>query len=242
MPRQLSSPNCNARAAGIAVNYLILHFTRIGAAEAESRFMNSNPTPYGEPVSAHYMIDYDGSVTQFVAEDLRAWHAGTGRFDGLTDFNSRSVGIELVNNGDEEYPVAQMHSLKDLALGVMARHPIPPCNVLGHEDIAPDRKTDPGPLLDWAWLARHGVGIWPEPAAQDAAAAAAWNFDTDPLAALVAAGYDGSIDPDMLWEAFYNHYMPDPSPAATAWLHRLGRMRQDGLAKAGLARSGLSAP
>lgn len=233
--RQLSSPNFDTRAPGTAVNYIILHYTEIDAAETERRFMDESKTSYGERVSAHYVIDYDGMVTQFVAEDMRAWHAGVSRFDGRHDFNSLSVGIELVNNGHEEFPVAQMRSLRDLCCDVMARHPIPACNVIGHEDIAPDRKIDPGPLLDWCWLAGEGIGVWPEPEADDFAAARGWNFDTDMRAGLVAAGYDGTVQLDILMEAFYNHYMPDPSPDAAAWVHRLGRLRKDGLAAYGLS-------
>ena len=116
-------------------------------------------------VSAHYLIEEDGTVFALVDESRRAWHAGLGAWRGHGDINSRSIGIELVNPGHEfgyrPFPPAQMEALARLAPGVLARHPIPPRNVVGHADVAPARKEDPGELFDWAWLAAQGVGVWP---------------------------------------------------------------------------------
>ena len=131
-------------------------------------------------VSAHYMIDEDGTAYRLVDEDRRAWHAGDSYWAGETDINSRSVGIELVNPGHEfgyrPFPEAQMAALTGLALDILARHPIPPWRVLGHADVAPARKQDPGELFDWSRLAGAGIGVWPagpiEGTAADAAAVA----------------------------------------------------------------------
>ena len=116
-------------------------------------------------VSAHYVIDEDGSVYRLVAEDRRAWHAGVAFWAGERDVNSISIGIELVNPGHEfgyrPFPEPQMAALEDLARDIVRRHGIARSRVLGHSDVAPQRKQDPGELFDWARLARGGVGLWP---------------------------------------------------------------------------------
>ena len=105
-----------------------------------------------------------------VAEEKRAWHAGVSFWRGRRDINDVSIGIELVNPGHEfgyrAFPEAQMAALEALAHGILARHPIPPRHVLGHSDIAPSRKQDPGELFDWPRLARAGIGFWPDFAAE----------------------------------------------------------------------------
>jgi N-acetylmuramoyl-L-alanine amidase len=110
-------------------------------------------------VSAHYLIDEDGTVTRLVAEDKRAWHAGRSYWRGITDINSASVGIELVNPGHEfgyrPFADAQMEALVPLLADIKRRHAIAAANVVGHSDIAPARKTDPGELFDWDLLARY---------------------------------------------------------------------------------------
>lgn len=122
-------------------------------------------------VSCHYVIDVDGAITQLVAERERAWHAGAGSWQGDTDINSRSIGIEIQNPGHDmgypEFPVAQMRAVAALGRDIVARWAIPPKHVLAHSDIAPDRKIDPGEKFDWAWLARDGVGHWVAPAPVD---------------------------------------------------------------------------
>jgi N-acetylmuramoyl-L-alanine amidase len=104
-----------------------------------------------------------------VAERDRAWHAGVASWAGETDINSASIGIEIHNPGHvlgyAEFPPEQMAAVRDLALDIIARHAIRPERVLGHSDVAPTRKIDPGEKFDWAWLARAGVGHWVEPAA-----------------------------------------------------------------------------
>jgi N-acetylmuramoyl-L-alanine amidase len=116
-------------------------------------------------VSAHYLIDEDGSVTALVPEPARAWHAGVSAWQGQTGLNDRSIGIELVNPGHEwgyrAFPEAQYEACIALCQAIMRRWPIPPRRVLGHSDVAPARKQDPGELFDWPRLAGAGVGLWP---------------------------------------------------------------------------------
>lgn len=154
------SPNYNNRAP-CAVDMLVLHYTgMISREHALARLRD----PAAE-VSSHYLIDERGLVYRLVAEEYRAWHAGVSCWAGVRDINSRSIGIELVNPGHElgyrNFPVLQMQALAELAHGILARHPIPPHLVLGHSDVAPGRKRDPGERFDWAWLAGQGVGLWP---------------------------------------------------------------------------------
>lgn len=106
-------------------------------------------------VSSHYLIDTAGAVTQLVAEKRRAWHAGTGHWAGQADINSRSIGIELDNRGDHPFPEPQMVALERLLRAIRGRWPI--VQTLGHSDMAPGRKVDPGPHFDWARLARQGL-------------------------------------------------------------------------------------
>lgn len=156
------SPNFNDRPGGRAPDMLVLHYTGMETATAA---LDRLCDPAAQ-VSAHYTVDEDGTVYRHVAEDKRAWHAGVACWRGERDVNGASVGIEIVNPGHEfgyrPFPKAQMAAVLDLCGGVLARHPIPARNVVGHSDVAPARKTDPGELFDWAWLAANGVGLWPE--------------------------------------------------------------------------------
>jgi len=108
-------------------------------------------------VSAHYLIGPQGDVTQMVDEAARAWHAGAGEWRGMVDINSRSIGIELDNRGTHPFAAAQMDALEDLLRGIMARWDIRASGVIGHSDMAPGRKTDPGPWFDWRRLERQGL-------------------------------------------------------------------------------------
>lgn len=108
-------------------------------------------------VSAHYLIAADGTLWQLVDETMRAWHAGVGCWDGAGDVNSRSVGIELDNAGDHPFAAPQMAVLERLLGDIMARHAMGPRGVIGHSDMAPGRKVDPGPRFDWARLERCGL-------------------------------------------------------------------------------------
>ena len=110
-------------------------------------------------VSAHYLIDRFGEVIQLVDERQRAWHAGAGEWRGQTDINSRSIGIELDNTGKHPFPEPQMQKLETLLQGVIQRWSIEPHNVIGHSDMAPGRKIDPGPKFDWQRLAHMGLAL-----------------------------------------------------------------------------------
>ena len=156
------SPNHDARPPGQAVDILVLHYTGMpDAAGALERLCD----PLAK-VSAHYMVDEDGTVYALVPEDRRAWHAGVSHWAGASDVNARSIGIELVNPGPgpDARPFAEplMLALESLARDILDRHPIPPWRVLGHSDVAPARKQDPGEAFDWRRLAARGIGIWPE--------------------------------------------------------------------------------
>jgi N-acetylmuramoyl-L-alanine amidase len=108
-------------------------------------------------VSAHYLISATGAVFQMVAEDERAWHAGAGSWHGQDDINSRSIGIELDNLGTHPFAEPLMASLEELLHAIKTRWSIPAQGIIGHSDMAPGRKTDPGPHFDWARLARQGL-------------------------------------------------------------------------------------
>ena len=199
------SPNHNARPEGQAVDILLLHYTGMPSAEAA---LDRLCDPEAE-VSAHYCIDEDGTLYRLVPEERRAWHAGRALWDGAEDINGRSIGIELVNPGHEfgyrPFPEAQMARLKDLALEILARHPIPPARVLGHSDVAPLRKEDPGELFDWQGLAAAGIGVWPDAPAP----LTAFPGEAEVKAALARLGY-GYLDQDLgaVLRAFQRHFRP----------------------------------
>src|SRR3546814_2028917 len=113
-----------------------------------------------------FVVGGGGRFCQLVAGARRAWYAGVGGLQGGTDINARSIGIEIVNPGHEfgyrPFPPQQMAAVKLLALDILARHPVPTARVLGHSDVAPLRKDDPGELFDWRGLAAAGIGLWPE--------------------------------------------------------------------------------
>lgn len=141
---------------------LVLHYTGMSSAQAALDHLRD---PLAK-VSAHYVIDEDGTVYRLVEERYRAWHAGVSFWQGASHLNNRSIGIELVNPGHKlgyhPFPAAQMQALECLATGILQRYPISARRVLGHADIAPQRRQDPGEFLDWARLARAGIGLWPQ--------------------------------------------------------------------------------
>ena len=196
------SPNFDARPGGTPIDMLVLHYTGMENAEAALDRL-SDPEA---KVSAHYVIDEDGTVVSLVAEDKRAWHAGEAFWRGKTDINGRSIGIELVNPGHEfgyrDFPSAQVASLETLAKEILARHPIEARNVVGHSDMAPGRKTDPGERFDWAGLAAAKIGLWPgrcEPVEADGQQVLEW---------LSAYGYDVR-DEAAAMAAFQRHFRPE---------------------------------
>ncbi len=158
------SPNYGTRLEGRLPDMLILHYTGMETAEGALDWLTREEAK----VSAHYLIDEEGRITQMVAETGRAWHAGLGSWAGDTDLNSCSIGIEIHNAGHEfgcpDFPDTQMQAVEALCLDILTRHPIPPQRVLAHSDVSPGRKRDPGEKFDWARLARAGIGLWVEPA------------------------------------------------------------------------------
>ena len=149
------SPNCGPRRDGLTPQLIVLHYTAMqSAAAAIERLCD----PQVE-VSAHYVIATSGQVTQLVADDQRAWHAGAGEWLGQGDINSRSIGIELDNAGNHPFPEPQMAALEHLLDRLMQKWGIGPEGVIGHSDMAPGRKGDPGPHFDWARLARRNLAV-----------------------------------------------------------------------------------
>jgi N-acetylmuramoyl-L-alanine amidase len=162
----LPSPNREPRPAGAVIDILVLHYTGMRTAE-EALARMCDPAAR---VSAHYCIDETGTITRLVPEVECAWHAGVSYWRGHRNVNARSIGIELANPGHEfgyiPFPEIQLTALILLASAIVRRHGIARRDVVGHSDIAPARKRDPGELFDWKRLAAAGIGLWPQPAAE----------------------------------------------------------------------------
>ncbi len=205
------SPNFNERREGAPIDLIILHYTGMPTAEgALARLCDP-----AAKVSAHYTIDEDGTVYRHVAEAKRAWHAGASFWAGAREVNDRSIGIELVNPGHEfgyrAFPESQIAALIELGRGIVKRHPIPPKRVLGHSDVAPKRKIDPGELFPWPRLAAEGLGVWMKnPRVDFSRAVQVPEIQRD----LAAIGYDcpqtGVFDEDTrtVVSAFQRHFRP----------------------------------
>jgi N-acetylmuramoyl-L-alanine amidase len=184
------SPNFDTR-GGAGVDILVLHYTGMRTAqEALERLCDP-----AAKVSAHYTVDRDGAVYAHVPEEMRAWHAGISYWAGARDINARSIGIEIVNPGHEfgyvEFSRDQIAAVIDLARGILGRHEVAPARVLGHSDVAPTRKQDPGELFPWKHLAEYGIGAWAgplEPRGDFARNLARYGYDPQaPLAEIVTA-------------------------------------------------------
>jgi len=196
------SPNWDERS--LPVSMVVLHYTGMAdAAVAIERLCD--PT---SKVSCHYLIAEDGEIVRMVPEEKRAWHAGKSYWRGIEDVNSASIGIELVNPGHElgyrPFPEAQMAALLPLMIEIVGRHGITRGNIVGHSDIAPARKVDPGELFDWDRLAAVRLAL-PKP----------FKYLADPhwtdggfLLALERFGYDIS-DTEAAVRAFQRRYRPD---------------------------------
>ncbi len=195
------SPNHDERPSGTPIDTLVLHYTGMRSGE-EARARLCDPEAR---VSAHYLVDEAGTVAELVPEARRAWHAGVSYWRGHRDINARSVGVEIVNPGHEfgyrPFPAPQIASVIELCRGILARHPIPARNVVGHSDVAPDRKRDPGELFPWEQLAAAGIGLWPAPGEMTATAT-----DIGPL--LHQYGYHPDLDLASLVGAFQRHFRP----------------------------------
>jgi N-acetylmuramoyl-L-alanine amidase len=208
---------------------LILHYTGMpDAASALARLCDP-----AAQVSAHYTVDEDGTIYAHVPEARRAWHAGVSHWRGDTDINARSIGIEIVNPGHDHgyrpFPPVQMAAVAALCRDIMGRHGIAPENVLGHSDVAPARKCDPGELFDWQGLARQGIGVWPGPRPGDDGdnAGDALSLTPDGVAELLGRyGYDAACPQALL--AFQRHFHPrsltgEPDPETVRRLRALLR-------------------
>ncbi|WP_375206713.1 N-acetylmuramoyl-L-alanine amidase [Hyphococcus sp.] len=179
------SPNFDARGANI--DMVILHYTGMPTgAEALARLQSPEAK-----VSAHYLVEENGDVYKLVDEAMRAWHAGVGSWQGDIGINARSIGIEIVNPGHEwgyrDFPDSQIASVIALLKEIRTRHNVRPANVLGHSDVAPRRKEDPGEKFPWARLAKEGLALAPYDGLAEAGLSVAYE---DALAALSEIGYD----------------------------------------------------
>jgi N-acetylmuramoyl-L-alanine amidase len=155
--------NFEPRRDGMRPYILLLHYTGTPTAEFAIDWLCSEESR----VSCHYHIDEAGQILQMVSEGMRAWHAGDSFWQGATDINSASIGIEIHNPGHgldyRNFAEAQMQAVEALSLDIIARHGIRPEHVLAHSDVAPVRKRDPGEKFDWGRLAGAGIGHWVEP-------------------------------------------------------------------------------
>jgi N-acetylmuramoyl-L-alanine amidase len=192
------SPNHDERRP----SYVILHHTGSATTERGLQVL----TDPAKAVSAHYLIARDGAIYQLVDERARAWHAGASRWGPVTDINSLSIGVEVVNDGEQPYPEAQIAALIALLADLRERYQIPAANFLGHADVAPRRKADPGPNFPWRALAAQGFGLWCDPPLPTPPP----SFDT--FEALRSLGYD-LTDPQAAVRAFKLHYAPQDTAA-----------------------------
>ena len=193
------SPNFNDRK--VPISLILLHYTGMeNGAAAIARLRDRDAQ-----VSAHYVIEENGHILQLVGEDKRAWHAGVASWRGEADVNSASIGIEIVNGGHDfglpDYPARQIESVIALVRDLMERHGLGPERVIGHSDVAPGRKQDPGEHFPWASLTAAGCALACPPAPEGAAS-------RDPGEDLVRIGY--SLEPGLaaVVEAFQRRWRP----------------------------------
>lgn len=207
------SPNFGERRTGEGISLIVLHYTGMESAEAALERLCDEAAE----VSCHYLIARDGGVTRLVPEEMRAWHAGHGRWGGRDDVNSRSIGIELDNDGESPFEDPLMETLEHLLAELLTRHRLPPKAVIGHSDMSPERKSDPGPRFDWARLAKKGLAVWPEPSAGEG----------DFLSDASAFGYSAEHGEACILRAFRARFRP----GATGPLDAADRSLMAGLAR-----------
>lgn len=195
------SPNHGPRPEGAPVDLVVIHYTAMtgGWGPALTRL-----TAEESGVSAHWLIGEGGETFAMVPEARRAWHAGIGQWGGDGDVNSRSIGIELSNDGASPFAAAQMDALEALLRGIVARFGIAPEGVIGHSCSAPGRKIDPGGRFDWRRLARSGLAIWSEPERGVAPAPDETTFRDDAR----IAGYDAHQPIDVLLRSVRLRHRP----------------------------------
>ncbi len=151
------SPNYSTRRNNLKPRFIVIHYTAMATCELAIERLCS---PMHE-VSCHYLISEKGKIFQLVKEEMRAWHAGAGEWQGLEDINSRSIGIELANKGNHPFPLPQIYSLEEILSQLMCKWKIPNHNIIGHSDMAVGRKFDPGHKFDWRGLSLNELTIWP---------------------------------------------------------------------------------
>jgi N-acetylmuramoyl-L-alanine amidase len=212
---QAPSPNFDSRRA--PPDMIVLHYTGMRTGEAALERLRDPAAK----VSAHYVVEEDGGVFALVDEARRAWHAGVSSWGGVTDTNARSIGVEIVNPGHEfgyrPFPAVQIEAVTALVGEIRERWTIEDRLILGHSDVAPRRKQDPGELFPWAELARAGHGLWVEPPPAPGAALAVGDEGLGVLVlrgALARFGYEvapqGAFDDDLavVVTAFQRHWLP----------------------------------
>ena len=195
------SPNFDTR-AGVKPTMIVLHYTGMKTAgDAIERLTNPDAK-----VSSHYTVDENGAIYQHVDEKDRAWHAGLSSWQGETNINAVSIGVEIVNPGHEfgykAFTETQLGAVLELCQDIVARHDID--RVLAHSDVAPDRKQDPGELFPWKDFAENNIGVWPEVSDKDIVKAAGVDVDQ----ALRDIGYEAQTVESMV-VAFQRHYVPE---------------------------------
>ena len=196
------SPNHDARERPVSA--IVLHYTGMKTAQAAlDRLCDPDAK-----VSAHYLVTEEGETVRLVDESQRAWHAGASHWRGLTGLNDVSIGIEIVNPGHEwgyrAFPEAQVRALIPLVAAIRDRHDVPRANLVGHSEIAPARKEDPGELFPWDRLARYGLCL---PRPDNPTADPLWG-DAAFLVALSRWGYDVADGPAAV-RAFQRRWRPE---------------------------------
>lgn len=187
------SPNYDIRRPVL----IVIHFTDQHSVQQSLETLRGSNS--GGPVSAHYLVGANGHIYQLVSDQLRAWHGGSGHWGTITDINSASIGIELDNDGHTPFAPAQIHSLLRLLTDLTERLGIERTQIIGHEDFAPRRKVDPGPLFPWQQLAAAGFGRWPQGTLVDPPPG------FDPWLALAIIGYPLDDRPAAV-RAFHHHF------------------------------------
>ena len=196
------SPNSAPRPDGTAIDTLVLHYTELPLQESLDILSDGARE---HRVSAHYVLAEDGTAYRLVPEERIAWHAGRSSWRGREALNGTSIGIEIVNlHGDRhDYPAQQIAALIELCRDILARNrAIEPRNVVGHSDIAPQRKIDPGRRFPWKTLADAGIRLWPRAGGRP--------LDGDLHAALQRYGYAPpvAVPPREIVKAFQRHFRP----------------------------------
>lgn len=226
------SPNSDDRPAPGKVFFVILHYTGMPSADAALTRL-CDPAA---KVSAHYLIAEDGDILQLVDENKRAWHAGQSAWGKMTQLNDTSIGIELVNPGHQwgyhPFPAAQITACAALVRTIMTHHDIAPSHILGHSDIAPLRKEDPGELFPWQEMAQQGIGVWQHQfAAVDTVDMVTVRTLLRQIGYVCSNGKDYDRELRLCLLAFQRHWYPEnlsglPDEGTLARLHAYAQLNQ----------------